>query len=147
MAMRRLLIPIASLAIAASATVAWALNGPAFDDRRPAAATAGLVRHAPLLIDGHVTGMFPGRRTKMRVTVLNRSRRTLVVRRVITDVSPASESCGAENLRVATVRPRLTVRPHRKGRLALPVRMDSGAGDGCQDASFPLSFRASSVPK
>jgi hypothetical protein len=144
--MRRLLILIASLMIAASATVAWALNDPAPDERRPAP-VVGRVKREPLLIEGHVTGVFPGRTATMRVSVLNRSKQPLVMDRLTTDVAPASEACAASNLRVWPVRPRLPVLPHEEARLDVPVAMASDAADGCQDARFPLTFHARWEPR
>ena len=97
-------------------------------------------------LSGHVTGLLPGQRKRLVITVYNRGRRALRVRVVTTRVLDASAACKAGNLRVASFRGALRVRAHRARTIAVNASMRADSPSGCQGAVFRLAFHGRATP-
>lgn len=96
----------------------------------------------PLRVSGHIIGLYPGKRTRMQVTVRNRGRRPLVLTSLRTAVGSASRTCTRGNIRVAPVSKRVKLPARKAKRLRVPISMSPYAATGCQNARFPLKFKA-----
>jgi hypothetical protein len=104
----------------------------------------GPKRYEPqrLHITGHITGLYPGAKRRMRVKVRNPHDHAVRLRFVGARVRSMSRQCPRRNLVVRRSRRRLRIPPHRTRRLWLRVLMRAAAPAGCQDAEFRLRFRA-----
>lgn len=112
------------------------------DSEAETAATSGATPpRSPLTARGHVTGLYPGARAAIKVRIRNRSRRALTLTSLRTRPLDAGAGCLARNLRVATVRRKVVIRPRGRRSLRVPVAMSANAADACQGARFPLRFR------
>jgi hypothetical protein len=89
---------------------------------------------------GHVKGLYPGVRKKLRIVVHNPGPRALTVRSITTRVSDASAGCGARSLHVSAFRGHLRVRAHKSRRVAVKLSMRSDSPAACQGGVFRLTF-------
>jgi hypothetical protein len=93
-------------------------------------------------LSGHVGGLYPGRVGTLWVRVHNPTRRPQVVGAVGAVVHDARARCAARNVRIGVYRRRLSIPPHGRRRVPLSIAMRPGAANACQQAVFPLTFRA-----
>ena len=91
-------------------------------------------------ISGHVRGLYPGRRVRMRVRVRNLTRSPILVTRVGARVRSVPHRCSRRNLVIRVYRGRLRVRPLAHRFVRLRVRMRMAAPNGCQGVRLPLRF-------
>src|SRR5262249_21652717 len=96
--------------------------------------------HPALRVSGHVVGLFPGAKRKLRVRISNRSRRALTVTALRVRVSPGRRKCPPKALSVGRFRHRLVVPGKSSRRVTLSVALRASAPDACQRARFPLRF-------
>ena len=95
-----------------------------------------------LTISGSVENLQPGLPTKLNAVVRNRSRYQLRLRSVQAKVGDASPACPRSMLLTRAVRLRGVLRPHQSRTVPLSVTLVATAPDACQNATFPLRFRA-----
>jgi hypothetical protein len=103
-------------------------------------------------LSGHVKGLYPGRHRRIRVTVRTPFRHGVKVRLVVARVKDAGPGCSRHNLvtrRSRGLRPvrgggwrHVRIAPHSARRVRVWLRMRRRAPDACQQARFPLRFRA-----
>lgn len=91
-------------------------------------------------LHGHVSGLYPGVRRRLRIVVHNPGRRPLTVRSITTHVRNASAACKARNLHVSAYRGRLRVRAHRSRRVSVRLWMRPDSPTACQGRVFRLAF-------
>jgi hypothetical protein len=121
-------------AVAGRATPIAARNVPVAD------------RIAPVLrVHGRVIGLFPGARKRMRVTVRNTGRSTLVVTSITVRVDDASSACPGTNVRIRPFSGRVRVRASGSVMILLRARMPRSVPDACQGARFSLRFSARAI--
>jgi hypothetical protein len=135
----------------ASGAVAYGAFGGSHADR--VAGPRAFAEDGPRVkLSGHVKGLYPGGRGRMRVTVRNPFRHAVQVRWVVARVKDAGPSCSRHSLvtrRSKGLRPvrgggwrHTRIAPHSARRVGVRVRMRRSAPDACQRARFPLRFRA-----
>jgi hypothetical protein len=96
-------------------------------------------------ISGHVVGLFPGKRTTMRVRVRNPYRFPIVVRSVRAGVKRASASCRGTNVVVSAFRGSRRIRPRGRIVVRMDVRMRRSAPGACESARLPIVFSGKAV--
>lgn len=117
---------------------AWAEADPG--GTSPAASPTRAKR--PLVtITGSTSGLYPGRRARLPVTFVNRSRSALVLRRITVRVRRARRGCEARELTVGRFPRSVRIRARRRVRVWLPVTLRRTAPNACQGARFPLRVR------
>ena len=108
-----------------------------------ASATAGVRPQVKRMdLSGHVGGLYPGVELPLPVKVQNRSDRTLVLTKIRANPRDAGPGCRAGNIRVRDRRLRVRIAAHREAWVRLRVTMKADAANACQDARFPIRFRA-----
>jgi hypothetical protein len=141
--MRRIAIPLIGIVLLALAGVAYAdLSRSGSPPRGGASISASGGRGSRLAISGHVNGLFPGARKRLRLRVKNRLPVAVVLHSIKTAVSDAGPGCARSNLAVGRYRGSLRIEAHRSRRVRVRVAMSGGAPDPCQGARFPLRYRA-----
>jgi hypothetical protein len=142
---------VATARIAQSLTVlllaAGALTGALASPRSPVVPTADRLLAHPLVVRGHVRGLYPGASKRIRVVVRNRSQVVVLLERLGVRVGDASRSCAAANVRVRGYKGSQPIPAGGHRRLRLRVRMRASAPNGCQGARFPLTFTTRIVPR
>lgn len=93
-------------------------------------------------ITGDVSGLYPGAAKRVRLRARNRSHRARTVTAVRARALDAGPGCPAANLRTRVRRVRLRIPPGSQRRLGYRIAMVPNAADGCQDARFPIRYRA-----
>jgi hypothetical protein len=145
--MRRALAYAATAVVIATAALAYARVGPAEWD--PLAnpvpgSTAGMQHARDLKLRGHVRGLFPGARRRMRIAIESRMARPIEVRMVRTFVHRRTpRACSGKNVRVKPFLGRLTIGPRRTRAVWVRVAMRRRAPNSCQKARFRLRFHVS----
>lgn len=91
-------------------------------------------------LGGSVGGLYPGRSTSLKVKVANREQFAIVVTSITTTVHDASANCPAGYLSVGGYTGRLVVPASGTAAVHVPVQLSHAAGNGCQGATFPLSY-------
>jgi hypothetical protein len=91
-------------------------------------------------ISGHVVGLYPGKRTTMRVQVRNPYRFPIVVRSVRATVKRASASCRGTNVVVSAFRGSRRIRPRGRIVVRMDVRMPRSAPGACESSKLPIVF-------
>jgi hypothetical protein len=143
--MRSIWAYLACGAALVSASAAYAVL--TLDHARPSSATAASRNHPRVKIAGSVGLLYPGSAGRLKLTLKNRSSQRVTVRRVKARVGDASPSCGRSNLRVPRRRHlKLKIRPGKRRRLAMSATLAASAPDGCQNATFPLRYKAKAKP-
>ena len=99
------------------------------------------IAHPGLALSGHISGLLPGRRTRLTIDVKNRLRRVIHLRSITTTVRSAARGCSGKNLVVAPYRGRLRIGPGGSARVTVAVRMLLESPNACQGEVFPLTFR------
>ena len=129
----------AFLALALSASASWLRDdlapGPS-DFARAGTGTDGL------RIGGSVGGLYPGSVRPLRVHIDNLGRRPLTVRSLQAVPRAASRLCPAATLRIAPRRRSIRVPPRSRRWVKLRISTRPDAADACQEARFPIVYRA-----
>lgn len=99
-------------------------------------------RDSRLLLSGHVGGLYPGARMRLRVRLRSRLPFAVKVRSIRARIGDAGSGCSRGNLRVRSYRGHMRIPPHGSKRAALRIEMSSGAPVACQGARFPVRFKA-----
>jgi hypothetical protein len=133
--MRRLII-LATLALLAGGA-GWVAALPREGGPQPRAAGKPAIK-----IRGSVNGLYPGASKRLLLRLHNRSRRDLIVTSIRARVADASRRCPARNLKVRTKRVHRRVPGRATRRVGYRVGMIVHARKSCQDARFPLRYRA-----
>lgn len=134
----------AALAVALLAgAVAVAAETGVIVTERPPGGPGAVERPVPKIkVHGKVKGLYPGVRKQMKVGVHNRLPHRVTLISVRARVKDASPACSGGNIRVQRFRGRKPIRPHRRNRVGVQVTMAPTAPDACQEARFPITFRA-----
>lgn len=99
---------------------------------------------------GHITNLYPGSVSRMKVTVKNPYPKVIVVKNLRTAIGVGKGAlgvCAASFLKVKPWKGKVTIRPRRSKRFVLLVRMLPSAPDSCQGTRFPLRYTVKAVPK
>jgi hypothetical protein len=120
--------------LAASAFAALVLLGPA-----PAHAQDAFA------ITGEVDGLYPGADLTLDVRITNPQPFWIRVTSVAVRARDAGPGCPASMLDLRDSQAAVNIPPGATGRLPLGIRMDPGAPDACQGASWTLEFTGSAV--
>jgi hypothetical protein len=96
-------------------------------------------------VKGQVSGLYPGRVTKLPLKLVNRNGFAIKVTSVAVKVGSASAACTYANVSVTKFAGALKVGPNSSRRLSLRITMRRSAPDGCQGAKFPLFYRGTAV--
>ena len=91
-------------------------------------------------IRGHVTGLYPGARKRIRLRVHSGYSRDVSLRDVRTRVLDASPGCAARNLSVRRNENPRRIPARRVIQVRVLVRLRMSAPDACQAARWPLRF-------
>lgn len=132
--------------VAAAVLLALVSSGARADRERSATEPSARPAPASLAVRGGVHGLSPGSRTRMPVTVRNRTHAPLELRRIVVRVAPASPRCPARYLVVRRFRGERIVPARGTVRVRLKVRLRRSAPDACQGRRFPLTFVADGAP-
>jgi hypothetical protein len=139
----RKLVLLALLACAGAATLFGVRD--AFAGWRSASArssSSGRVR----ITSNRVTGLYPGARKQLLLTLRNTTHRRLAVRRIrIRNVSTTKAGCAASASNLAIPQPAhrtLHIRPGGQRRVTVPISMPNSVADACQGAVFKLRYSA-----
>jgi hypothetical protein len=139
----RKLVLLALLALAGTAALFGVRN--AFARWSPTSArssSSGPVR----ITSKRVTGLYPGARKRLVLTVRNTTRRRVAVRRIrIRVLSTTKPGCrvSADNLTIRQpARRTLRLWPGTRVRIGLPITMPNSVADVCQGAVFKLRYTA-----
>jgi hypothetical protein len=142
---------VATARIAQSLTVlllaAGALTGALAAPRSSVIAGADRTLAHPLVVRGHVRGLYPGARKRIRVVVRNRANMVVLLDGLYVRVTDASASCAAANVRVRRFRGSKPIPAGGHRRFRLRVRMRASAPNACQGARFPLMFTTRIAPR
>jgi hypothetical protein len=138
-------IVLAAAALAAGAYVALGAQLHRAPEHASAGHHASRSANAGLEVRGHLAGLYPGAKGRLRLRVKNRTRRGIRLRRVRVRVLRANAHCGPRALRAHPYRGRHWI-PKRSAReISVWIRMHRRAGDACQGARFPLRYHARAV--
>jgi hypothetical protein len=118
----------------------WAQADPG--GPRASAARIGPVKRPAVTLSGSVSGLYPGAVRRLPVTFVNRTRSRLTLRRFGVRVVRARRGCEARELMTGRLPRRLRIRPRRRVRALLTVRLNRNAPNACQGARFRLLVRA-----
>ncbi len=121
--------------LAASAIAAGVLIGPA------------PVVHAQdaFAITGAVDGLYPGADMTLDVRITNPHPFWIRVTSVAVTARDAGPACPASVLELRDSQAAVDIPPGATGRLPLEIRMDPGAPDACQGATWTLEFTGNAV--
>lgn len=139
--------PTARLLAAVLAVVA--LAGPGMASGGPGArgesGTRFDARPGSFGLHGHVTGLYPGARRRMRVIVRNPRPYAIEVTSVRVRAADPVPGCPGSMVRVRWHRRRVRIEAGRAARVLLLIALRRAAPDACQGVRFPLTFNARAV--
>ena len=131
---------MAASLIAVSVTLNLAsTRAPARDEGHAGMVDASV--YSGVRISGHATGLYPGRRVKMRVTLVNQRWSAVIVTRVGATVG-TTVRCSSKMIRIRSFRGSIRIPARRRARITLRVWMPKSAPDACQGTRFPIGFHA-----
>ena len=134
---------LALLALAGIAALLGVRN--AFARWQPASARSGSSGRVKIT-SNRVTGLYPGARKLLVLTLRNRTRRRLAVRRIrIRIASTTKTGCAPSASNLAIQQPsrrKLRLRARGRRRIAVTISMPNSVADACQDAVFKLRYTA-----
>ncbi len=132
-----------AVTLLAGAVAVAAETGMIVTQRPPEAAPSVLERPtAEIAVRGKVKGLYPGAAKKMKVGVHNRLERPVRLISVRSRPQDASPDCSRQNLRIKRFHGGMRIRPHKRARVLVNVTMAPDTPDACQDARYPVQFRA-----
>ena len=126
---------------------AGALTGALAAPRAPLTVAADRPLTQPLVVRGHVRGLYPGASKRLRVVVRNRAEVVVRLERLDVRVADASPRCRAANVTVRGFEGSKPIPAGGRRRLRLRARMRAAAPNACQGARFPLTFTARVAPR
>ena len=136
-------ILLALLPLAAIAVLAGVRNASAHW-QRASARSVGSPRVR--ITSNRVTGLYPGATGNLVLTLRNRSRHRLVVRRIrVRIVSTTKPGCEPSPSNLAIRQPsrrKLRLRPRGRRRVTVQMAMPNSVADACQGAVFKLRYTA-----
>jgi hypothetical protein len=94
---------------------------------------------------GEVDGLFPGVETVVQATVTNQQTFTIVVTALTVRALDSSTDCPGSLLQFGQLASTVGVSPGAATVVRIPVRLDVGAPDACQGATWPLEFSGTAV--
>ena len=112
------------------------------DDPAPAAVERAKPKQKPLKIKGKVAGLTPGQTTPFTVTVRNNLKHRIQLRSVRAIIGDASAACPGTLLTIKKVRTSKALRARKTRRVPMTVTMSRAATNACQNARFPVRYRA-----
>jgi hypothetical protein len=134
---RRLLIGGALVLATAVATAAERTPSPTTASGSPGVAASPRFR-----ISGHVTGLYPGARTRMRLTLHNPNPYAIRVTRIRTSVKvPAHSSCPARSIKVKRFKGSRRIPPRANVRIKVNVSMRAKVPNACAGQRYRLTYR------
>ena len=137
--MRRSVTAVLVTAAALAASVAaYAALGAT--ERGPAPRAPGDT--SPVRIRGSIEGLYPGQQTTLRIRVANKTDGRVRVRWVQANVGAGAPECAADWLQTQRIWPRAALPVGAVLRLDMPIALAAEAPDACQNATFPLRYRA-----
>jgi hypothetical protein len=142
----RLLALLIALVTASAAVAAVTHAGHADPDGRDLVLIASVKRGFG--VNGvPVTGLYPGARRPLKITITNTYAFAIKVAAPTAKVAAATTKAGctgvAANLGIASAGlRRLSIRAHKQKTLTLEVAMPATVANACQGATFTISFRA-----
>lgn len=93
-------------------------------------------------ISGHVTGLYPGARTRIRLTVRNPNPYAIRVTKIRTSVKvPARSSCPARSIKVKRFRGSRRIAPRATVRIKVNVSMRAKVPNACAGQRYRLTYR------
>ena len=131
---------VAALAFVSLAGIAVASAGP---NRGVAGSDA--TRPMSFRVRGHVTGLYPGARKQMRVTIRNPFPYAIEVTLVKAYADDPVPGCSGSMVRVRRYRQAVRIDAGRLAVLRVRIRMRRATPDACQGVRFPLTFHARAV--
>ena len=96
-------------------------------------------------ISGGVDGLFPGIRTRLRLSIRNPNPVAIVVRRIHTTVRRAGGTCPPGTIRIQRFKGSRRIPALGVKRVTVTVRMLSNAPDTCAGQRYRLSYRGSAT--
>jgi hypothetical protein len=96
-------------------------------------------------VKGQVSGLYPGKATTLRLTVVNPNAFAINVTWLAAKVGNASTRCTYKNIAVSRFSGSLRVRAKRSRRLSLTIAMRRSAPNACKGAKFPLTYHGTAV--
>jgi hypothetical protein len=139
----RKLVLLALLALAGTAALLGVRN--AFARWQPASARSGSSGRVKIT-SNRVTGLYPGARKQLVLTLRNRTHHRVAVRRIrIRIVSTTKAGCTASNSNLAIHQPSSQgrrLRPGGRRRITVRISMPNSVADACQGAVFRLRYTA-----
>ena len=92
-----------------------------------------------------MTGLYPGARKRMRVTIRNPFPYAIDVTSVTAKASHPIPGCSGSMVRVRRYRRVVRIEARRLAVVRVRIRLRRAAPDACQGVRFPLTFRAMAV--
>ena len=113
----------------------------------PPSPTAAVNMAAPprFQISGRVDGLFPGIRTRLRLSIRNPNPVAIVVGRIHTTVRRAGGTCPPGTIRIKRFKGSRRIPALGVKRVTVTVRMLSNAPDTCAGQRYRLSYRGSAT--
>ena len=130
---------VAGLAFLSLAGIAVASAGPVDG------ATGADARPGSFRVRGHVTGLYPGARKRMRVTIRNPFLYAIEVTSLTAEADDPVAGCSGSLIRVRPYNGAVWVDARRLAVVHVRIRLLPAAPDACQGARFPLAFSARAV--
>jgi hypothetical protein len=95
----------------------------------------------PFRIAGRITGLFPGKRALLTLTVTNPDGFAIKVTSIQTTVTSPSAHCAGANVIVSHFTGNAVVSARSSRKLAVQVTMRRGTPNACQGRVFPFHYR------
>jgi hypothetical protein len=101
--------------------------------------------HKDFAVTGAVTGLVPGANGNLVLKVSNPNNFQIEVTSITVAAGNASAQCTASNLVTTGFSGSLLVPANGTVNRAVPIKLKPTAGDGCKNASFPLTYGGNAV--
>jgi hypothetical protein len=144
--MRSIWIYLVCGAALVSASAAYAVLTTS-DKPSSSTASAANRRKARVKIAGYVEYLYPGGHVRLQLSLRNRSPERVTVRWVKARVGDAGPGCSAAKLTIPKRgHLRLKIPPNRRRGVAMTATLAASAPAACQNATFPLRYKAKAKP-
>jgi hypothetical protein len=104
-------------------------------------------KHDAVTLKGHVHNLHPGLTTTLKVEARNNLVNRVQLRGVKTKVTDASPDCPGTLLSAEKVNLKKNIPSHQSRTVKIPLTLSASAPDPCQNAKFPLKFKADARPR
>lgn len=104
-------------------------------------------KRSPVTITGSVENLQPGASTLMVAHARNNTGRNLVMKRLRVKIKDASPTCPRTMLQTKALRRRNALPPRTTRTVPISVTLVAGAPNSCQNATFPIRFKARAEAK